>query len=94
MLEDGRILLPNQWVLDPEGEPVALGDFPAAAALSPDGRLLAVVNCGVGKHEVMRLVAEGHLHPVVHAVLPLAEARRGHELLEHGDVFGKLVVTP
>jgi len=31
---------------------------------------------------------------VVHAVLPLAEARRGHELLEHGDVFGKLVVTP
>jgi len=43
---------------------------------------------------VMRLVAEGHLHPVVHAVLPLAEARRGHELLEHGDVFGKLVVTP
>ncbi len=32
--------------------------------------------------------------PPVHAVLPLSEARRAHELLEAGEVFGKLVLAP
>jgi NADPH:quinone reductase-like Zn-dependent oxidoreductase len=31
---------------------------------------------------------------VVHEVIPLDEARRAHELLEAGKVFGKLVVVP
>jgi NADPH:quinone reductase-like Zn-dependent oxidoreductase len=44
--------------------------------------------------EAMRLVFQGKVKPVVHEVLPLAEARRAHELLESGDVFGKLVLTP
>jgi len=44
--------------------------------------------------QVMRLVFEGALRPVVHEVLPLAETRRAHELLESGKVFGKLVITP
>jgi NADPH:quinone reductase-like Zn-dependent oxidoreductase len=44
--------------------------------------------------EVMRLVFERRLGPVIHEVLPLAEARRGHEMLEAGDVFGKLVLVP
>jgi NADPH:quinone reductase-like Zn-dependent oxidoreductase len=43
---------------------------------------------------VMALVFDGRLQPVVHAVLPLDEARRAHELLEAGDVFGKLVLVP
>jgi NADPH:quinone reductase-like Zn-dependent oxidoreductase len=34
------------------------------------------------------------LRPVVHEVLPLAEARRAHELLDGGGVFGKLVLVP
>ncbi len=43
---------------------------------------------------VMGLVFEGHLEPVIHSVLPLEEARKAHELLESGEVFGKLVVVP
>ena len=43
---------------------------------------------------VMRLVFAGRLVPVIHEVLPLAEARRAHEMLEAGAVFGKLVLVP
>lgn len=42
----------------------------------------------------MRAVFRGDLRPVVHAVLPLDEARRAHEMLEAGGVFGKLVLVP
>jgi NADPH:quinone reductase-like Zn-dependent oxidoreductase len=34
----------------------------------------------------------GRLRPVVHAVLPLAEARRAHEMLEASEHFGKIVL--
>lgn len=44
--------------------------------------------------EVMRLVFDGVFEPVIHEVLPLSEARRAHEILEGGDVFGKLVLVP
>jgi NADPH:quinone reductase-like Zn-dependent oxidoreductase len=43
---------------------------------------------------VMRLVFQGKLKPVIHETMPLAEARRAHEMLEGGAVFGKLVLTP
>jgi NADPH:quinone reductase-like Zn-dependent oxidoreductase len=42
----------------------------------------------------MHEVFADRLRPVVHEVLPLDEARRAHELLEEGDVFGKLVLVP
>lgn len=44
--------------------------------------------------EVMTLVVEGTLTPVVDAVLPLEQIREAHERLESGHVFGKLVLTP
>ncbi len=44
--------------------------------------------------EVMALVFEGALRPVIAEVLTLDETRRGHELLEAGGVFGKLVIKP
>ena len=37
---------------------------------------------------------EAPLRPVVHDVLPLADAGRAHELLASGAVFGKLVLVP
>ena len=43
---------------------------------------------------VMNLVFEGRLTPSVHEVIPLEESRRAHELLEAGEVFGKLVLVP
>lgn len=43
---------------------------------------------------VMGLVFEGKLKPVVGRVLPLADAAEAHRLLEAGDVFGKILLTP
>ena len=43
---------------------------------------------------VMDLVFRRKLKPVVHAVLLLEEARRAHEMLEGGEVFGKVVLAP
>jgi NADPH:quinone reductase-like Zn-dependent oxidoreductase len=44
--------------------------------------------------QVMALVFSGELEPVIHAVLPLDEASRAHEMLEAGEVFGKVVLVP
>lgn len=38
--------------------------------------------------------AQYAIRPLVHEVLPLAEAARAHELLASGAVFGKLVLVP
>ncbi|MEE2669499.1 MAG: zinc-binding dehydrogenase [Gemmatimonadota bacterium] len=43
---------------------------------------------------VMTLIFDGLLTPVIYEVLPLTEARKAHELLESGKVFGKLVIVP
>ncbi len=42
----------------------------------------------------MKFVEEGKIHAVVDRTLPLAEARRAHELLESRAQFGKLVLVP
>lgn len=41
---------------------------------------------------VLALVGERVLRPVIDSVLPLEECRRGHELLESGIQFGKIVL--
>ncbi len=40
------------------------------------------------------LLASGAVKPAIHAVLPLADARRAHEMLDAREVFGKLVLKP
>jgi NADPH:quinone reductase-like Zn-dependent oxidoreductase len=44
--------------------------------------------------EALQFVEKGQLHPVVDRALPLADARRAHELLEDRAQFGKLVLVP
>ena len=44
--------------------------------------------------EAMDLVFQGRITPVIHAVLPLEEARKAHEILEAGEAFGKIVLVP
>ncbi len=44
--------------------------------------------------EAMGLVFDGKVDPVIHTVLPLEDARRAHEILEEGEAFGKVVLTP
>ena len=43
---------------------------------------------------VWPLFGQGKLRPVTHAVLPLAEAARAHEMMESGRHRGKILLTP
>lgn len=43
---------------------------------------------------VIGQMAQGMLRPPAATVLPLAEARRAHELLDRGETLGKLVLDP
>jgi alcohol dehydrogenase len=47
-----------------------------------------------GLLELVRLVEDGELDPVVHAVLPLSRAREGFAELEERRAFGKVVIVP
>jgi NADPH2:quinone reductase len=47
-----------------------------------------------GIRTIINMLAAGKLHPRIHARLPLAEARRAHEMLESGAVLGKLLLHP
>jgi NADPH:quinone reductase-like Zn-dependent oxidoreductase len=42
--------------------------------------------------EIAKLVDSGKIYPIVETVLPLAEARRAHELSEKGHARGKIVL--
>ncbi len=44
--------------------------------------------------DVLAHVAAGRIRPVVHAVLPLAEAAAAHRILEERRAFGKVVLQP
>ncbi|HEV2880737.1 MAG TPA: zinc-binding dehydrogenase [Pyrinomonadaceae bacterium] len=44
--------------------------------------------------DAMKFVERGLIRPVVDRTLPLAEARRAHELMEDRAQFGKLVLIP
>lgn len=44
--------------------------------------------------EAMKFVENGTIRAIVDRVLPLAEARRAHELMEDRAQFGKLVLVP
>lgn len=46
------------------------------------------------REHVWPMVARGEVRPVVHAVLPLAQADRAHAMLESGEVFGKVLLAP
>lgn len=43
--------------------------------------------------DILRHVERGHLKPVVDRVLPLAEAKTAHRVLEGREAFGKVVLT-
>jgi NADPH:quinone reductase len=47
-----------------------------------------------GMRALIDMLAAGKLHPRIHARLPLAQAARAHEMLEGGEVLGKLLLTP
>lgn len=78
----------------------ATAEIPLGAAGGLDATILFMnlANAGrKGVSTIMRaiatLVESGAVKPVIDRVLPLSDARRGHELLE-GPHFGKIVLVP
>jgi NADPH2:quinone reductase len=46
------------------------------------------------KRQVLTLMTERDVKPPIYKVLPLSEARLAHEMIESGEVLGKLVLHP
>jgi NADPH2:quinone reductase len=46
------------------------------------------------KRQVFALMADGRLKPPLYKVLPLSEAGLAHQIIESGEVLGKLVLHP
>lgn len=62
------------------------------------GKQISLIGSTMGNHQdfqdVMELIWAGKLEPVVDRVMPLSEGIRAVEILESGDKFGKIVLTP
>ena len=62
------------------------------------GRHLSLMGSWMGRRDelvaALEYVKDGRITPVLDEALPLADARRAHERLEAGGVFGKLVLVP
>ena len=92
----------NLRVLAPRGRLVSYGATTGRAAETDLAQLfwkqLSILGSTMGAPDefraAMALVFGGDIAPVIQEVLPLEQARRAHELLEAGGVFGKLVLTP
>ena len=59
---------------------------------------ISILGSTMGSHEdfreVMELIWQRKLTPVVDRVFPLSEGRAAHEYLEKGEQFGKVVLVP
>src|SRR5437773_9261135 len=83
-LDDGSVLLPNQWSLRPVGIQVVLGDFPVNIAVHPDNRFVAVLHSGHGRHEIA--VVDVSAAKVV-GEFPLEESFYGLEFSHDGKAL-------
>lgn len=72
----------NNWTIAPLGEVIPVGEVPQGCLLSPDGRTLAIANCGQGTQSVM-LVDVGSRKVTATLDLPRPEA------IFHGLAFSK-----
>lgn len=59
---------------------------------------LSVLGSTMGPRSAYRYIfdrlADGRFRPAVHAVMPMSDIVAAHELLERGDVVGKIVLVP
>ncbi len=62
------------------------------------GKQISIIGSTMGSHQdyrdVMRLVFNGTVQPVIHQVMPLDRGVEAVEILEHGEQFGKIVLVP
>jgi len=90
------------WNSDPETDGGSGGQatVPVGVAGDRDAGLLFMSSSNAGRAGTAQILAElagmaaaGTMRAVIGTVLPLAEARRAHELLEQHH-FGKIVLVP
>jgi len=62
------------------------------------GKQISIIGSTMGTHQdfrdVMGLMWAGKLKPVVDRVMPLSKGKAAFEVLERGEQFGKIVLTP
>lgn len=62
------------------------------------GKQISLIGSTMGTpqdfRDITRLLWSGKIRTVVSQVLPLSEGRRGFEMLEKGEMFGKIVLVP
>ena len=62
------------------------------------GKQISLIGSTMGSHQdfhdVMKLLRSGKLKPVIHCVMPLSEGREAYQMMESGEQFGKIVLTP
>ncbi len=62
------------------------------------GKQISLIGSTMGSHQdfrdVMALLWAGKLKPVIDRVMPLSEGRQAYEMMERGELLGKIVLTP
>jgi NADPH:quinone reductase-like Zn-dependent oxidoreductase len=62
------------------------------------GKQISIIGSTMGSHQdyrdVMRLVFNGTVQPVIHQVMPLDRGVEAVKFLERGEQFGKIVLVP
>jgi NADPH:quinone reductase-like Zn-dependent oxidoreductase len=62
------------------------------------GKQISLIGSTMGSHQdfhdVMNLLWSDRLKPVIHGVMPLSEGREAYQMMEAGQQFGKIVLTP
>ncbi|MGD9288928.1 MAG: zinc-binding dehydrogenase [Desulfobacterales bacterium] len=62
------------------------------------GKQISLIGSTMGSHQdfhdILRLLWSGRLKPVIHRVMPLSEGRQAYQMMESGQLFGKIVLTP
>ena len=44
--------------------------------------------------ELLKLLGSGSIKPVIDSEIPLSNGVKGHQILEEGTMFGKVVMVP
>ncbi|MFO7685625.1 MAG: zinc-binding dehydrogenase [Desulfobacterales bacterium] len=62
------------------------------------GKQISLIGSTMGSHQdfrdIVKLLGSGRLQPVIDRILPLSEGQAAYGLMERGDMFGKIVLTP
>ncbi len=97
-MTDGRMLLPNGWIISPVGRAVELDVGSLTMAQSKDGQTVAVLNCGASRHSVsiLDVASEKVLEtvPVQHAWIGIAFHPSQKRVFVSGGTTGQVWDIP